>query len=67
MASFSALRAALEAKNMKEIDRLLAELEQEAADGKTRERIAALSDKILMGEYKGALDELDRLSGGVYV
>jgi signal transduction histidine kinase/CheY-like chemotaxis protein len=66
-ASFSALRAALEAKNMKEIDRLLAELEKTAADGETRGQMDALADKILMGEYKGALDELDRLSGGVYV
>jgi CheY-like chemotaxis protein len=60
--SLAALRKALEARNMKEIDRLLAELEKTAADRKTREGIDALSDKILMGEYGEALDELDRLS-----
>ncbi|MDR1374042.1 MAG: Hpt domain-containing protein, partial [Treponema sp.] len=58
----SLLRAALEAKNMKEIDRLLAELEKAAVGAKTREGIEALSDRILMGEYKEAVDELDRLS-----
>ncbi|MDR1099048.1 MAG: response regulator, partial [Treponema sp.] len=58
----AALQAALEAKDMKEIDRLLAELEKAAADPETREWIDALSDKILMGEYRGAIDELERLS-----
>jgi CheY-like chemotaxis protein len=57
-----ALRAALEAKNMKEIDRLLGELENAAVDKETRERIDALSDKILLGEYREAVDALDRLS-----
>jgi CheY-like chemotaxis protein len=62
LAAFSALRAALEAKDMKEIDRLLAELDKTAADAETRERIDAVSDKVLMGEYREAVDELDRLS-----
>jgi signal transduction histidine kinase/CheY-like chemotaxis protein len=57
--TLSALREALEAKNMKEIDRLLAELEKAAADAKTRERIEAVSDKVLMGEYQGAIDFID--------
>jgi HPt (histidine-containing phosphotransfer) domain-containing protein len=56
-----ALRAALETKNMKEIDRLLAELENTAMDTETRERIEALSDKILMGEYGEALEEIDAI------
>jgi signal transduction histidine kinase/CheY-like chemotaxis protein len=55
-----ALRAALEAKNMKETDRLLEELEA-AADKKTREGINAVSDRVLMGEYREAAGEIDRL------
>jgi CheY-like chemotaxis protein len=58
----AALRSALEEKNMKEIDRLLGELEQAATDAETLKRIEAVSDKILMGEYGEAGDELDRLS-----
>jgi HPt (histidine-containing phosphotransfer) domain-containing protein len=60
--SFSALRAALEARNMKEIDRLLAEMEGLSLNAEDRDTINALADKILMGEYQGAIDELDRLS-----
>jgi HPt (histidine-containing phosphotransfer) domain-containing protein len=56
------LRAALEAKNMKETDRLLAELENVALDTETRERIEALSDKILMGEYEEAVDAINSIS-----
>jgi signal transduction histidine kinase/CheY-like chemotaxis protein len=58
----AALRAALEARNMKEIDRLLGELENAAMDGETRKWIEAVSDKVLLGEYGEAGDELDRLS-----
>jgi HPt (histidine-containing phosphotransfer) domain-containing protein len=57
-----ALRAALETKNMKEIDRLLAEIENTAMDAETRERIEALSDKILMGEYDEAVDVINSIS-----
>jgi signal transduction histidine kinase/CheY-like chemotaxis protein len=56
----SALKEALEAKNMKEIDRLLEELEA-AADRKMREGINTVSDKVLMGEYREAAGEIDRL------
>jgi CheY-like chemotaxis protein len=59
----AALKQALEAKNMKEIDRLLAELEQ-AADEETREWINAISDKILMGEYGEAAGCIDDLIKG---
>ncbi|MDR1059117.1 MAG: response regulator [Treponema sp.] len=59
IASIAALRAALEAKNMKEIDRLLAELE--TADAETREAVNAASDKVLMGEYLGALETITAL------
>jgi signal transduction histidine kinase/AmiR/NasT family two-component response regulator/HPt (histidine-containing phosphotransfer) domain-containing protein len=57
------LKQALEAKNMREIDRLLAELEGAAGAG-TRAQIEDLSDKVLMGEYQGAADVIDRLSAG---
>jgi signal transduction histidine kinase/CheY-like chemotaxis protein len=50
------LKDALEAKNMKEIDRLLGEIEALPLDGETRERINALSDDVLMGEYDKALE-----------
>jgi signal transduction histidine kinase/CheY-like chemotaxis protein len=52
----SALRAALEAKNMKEIDKLLEKIEELSLDAETRERINAVSDKVLMGEYDGAVE-----------
>jgi HPt (histidine-containing phosphotransfer) domain-containing protein len=51
--ALSALRAALETKNMKEIDRLLEELEK-AGDPGIRNRISVVSDKVLMGEYAEA-------------
>jgi hypothetical protein len=54
------LRAALDAKNMKEIDKLFGEIEQLSLDTETRERINDVSDHVLMGEYQKALDELDR-------
>jgi signal transduction histidine kinase/CheY-like chemotaxis protein/HPt (histidine-containing phosphotransfer) domain-containing protein len=60
--SFYALRTALEARNMKEIDRLLTELEGLSLNTKDRATINVLADKILMGEYQEAIDELDRLS-----
>jgi CheY-like chemotaxis protein len=58
--AFSALQAALAAKNMKEIDRLLEELEAEA-DGETAKRITDISDKVLMGEYQKALEIINIL------
>jgi HPt (histidine-containing phosphotransfer) domain-containing protein len=56
------LKEALEAKDMKEIDRLLAELEQLPLDAETRERINAVSDKILMGEYADAVMVIDAIT-----
>jgi signal transduction histidine kinase/CheY-like chemotaxis protein len=61
----SALRAALEAKNMKEIDRILEEAEHLPLDGKTLEQINAVSDQVLMGEYHKARDEVDRILKGL--
>jgi HPt (histidine-containing phosphotransfer) domain-containing protein len=65
--SLSALRAALAAKNMKEIDKLLGEIEQLSLGAETRERINAVSDKVLMGEYEEAItmiDEIDHVTLG---
>jgi hypothetical protein len=47
---------------MKEIDRLLEEIEGLPLDAETREAVNAVSDKVLMGEYQGAIGTLDRLS-----
>jgi signal transduction histidine kinase/CheY-like chemotaxis protein len=61
------LRAALKAKNMKDIDRLLEEIEGLPLDTKTMEGISVISDKVLLGEYEGAIeviDEMDRLVKG---
>jgi HPt (histidine-containing phosphotransfer) domain-containing protein len=57
----AALRQALDAKNMKEIDRLLEELEALPLDKDNRDAINTVSDKILMGEYEAALAEITRL------
>jgi signal transduction histidine kinase/DNA-binding NarL/FixJ family response regulator/HPt (histidine-containing phosphotransfer) domain-containing protein len=56
------LRAALEAKNMREIDRFIEEIE-DAVDEPTRDGINAVSDKVLMGEYQAAVYEIERLTG----
>jgi hypothetical protein len=61
----SALKAALEARNMKEIDKLLEELERLPLDAETREGINAVSDRVLMGEYAAAVEIVDSLSFGV--
>jgi HPt (histidine-containing phosphotransfer) domain-containing protein len=61
LTSLSVLRAALEEKDMKQIDKLIEEVEGLSLNAKDREVINAVSDKVLMGEYKEALDELDRL------
>ncbi|MDR1899913.1 MAG: hypothetical protein LBQ55_07900, partial [Treponema sp.] len=53
------LKTALEAKDMKEIDRILEELEgMGGADG---EAIQAISDRVLLGEYQEALALVDKL------
>ena len=57
----SLLKTALEEKNMKEIDKLLEELEKTAADAETLETINTVSDKTLLGEYQAAITMLDEL------
>jgi hypothetical protein len=52
---------------MKEIDKLLGEIEGLPLDAETRELINALSDHVLMGEYEGAItviDEINRVTLG---
>jgi CheY-like chemotaxis protein len=66
-APLSALRTALEAKNMKEIDKLFEEIEGLPLDPGIRDQINAVSDKVLMGEYEGAItaiDEIDYITRG---
>jgi signal transduction histidine kinase/CheY-like chemotaxis protein len=58
------LKSALEAKNMKEIDKLLEEIEKMSLDEKTRETISAVSDKVLLGEYGKAVEIITALPGG---
>jgi signal transduction histidine kinase/HPt (histidine-containing phosphotransfer) domain-containing protein/ActR/RegA family two-component response regulator len=60
-ALFSALRSALEIKNMREIDKLLEEIEQLPLDTETREQINAVSDQVLMGEYGKAMEIVNML------
>jgi CheY-like chemotaxis protein len=64
------LKEALETKNMKEIDRLLEEIEGLPLDTGTRERITIISDKVLMGEYEGAIaviNEIDHVALGMRI
>jgi HPt (histidine-containing phosphotransfer) domain-containing protein len=60
-AALSALREALKEKNMKRIDKVLEELEGLPLDEKDRDAVNAVSDKILMGEYRNAQEELDTI------
>jgi CheY-like chemotaxis protein len=62
-ALFPALQAALTAKSMKEIDKLLEEIEALSLDTKTREEINLVSDSVLMGEYDTALETVNGLLG----
>jgi HPt (histidine-containing phosphotransfer) domain-containing protein len=55
------LRAALEAKNIKKADKLFEEIEKIPLDTETRERINAVSDKALLGEYEGAVETITML------
>jgi signal transduction histidine kinase/CheY-like chemotaxis protein len=55
------LKGALEAKSMKDIDRILEEIGQLSLDAQTLEQINAVSDKVLMGEYAGAVETVNTL------
>jgi CheY-like chemotaxis protein len=55
------LQIMLEVKNMKEIDKLLTEIETAATDTKTAEMVMDVSDKILMGEYHDAIKDINHI------
>jgi HPt (histidine-containing phosphotransfer) domain-containing protein len=62
--SLTALRSALESKDMESIDRFMNELENISVDGKTRESFEKISNHILMGEYHSAVNALNSLFQG---
>ncbi|MDR3341771.1 MAG: response regulator [Treponema sp.] len=58
------LKEALEQEDIETIDRILTSLEQKPFDRKTKELLTAISDKVLMTEFKGAIETIaDILSG----
>jgi HPt (histidine-containing phosphotransfer) domain-containing protein len=57
----SDLRQALEQEDIAAIDRIFAELEKEPLDDKARERLAAISDQVLVTEFKAAIRLLDEM------
>jgi signal transduction histidine kinase/CheY-like chemotaxis protein len=61
LAGLEDLRRELEAKDIKEIDRILGELEKLTGNEKSREILADISDQVLMSEYAGALDIVHKL------
>jgi HPt (histidine-containing phosphotransfer) domain-containing protein len=56
--SLLALKGALETKNMKETDRILEEMEQLPLGVEAMGLINTVSDKVLMGEYEGAIETI---------
>jgi signal transduction histidine kinase/DNA-binding NarL/FixJ family response regulator/HPt (histidine-containing phosphotransfer) domain-containing protein len=59
---FNSLAVALEARDFENIDRLLAQLEQEKFDAETAEKVEAVSDAVLMAEYEKALEIVKKLT-----
>ncbi|MDR1058641.1 MAG: response regulator [Treponema sp.] len=57
----TALRTALEEKSMKRIDKLLEEMEGLSLGAKERDAINAVSDEILIGEYRKAQEGIDNI------
>jgi CheY-like chemotaxis protein len=55
------LRQALEKEDIAAIDRLFAELEKKPLDDNTRERLAVVSDQVLVTEFKAAVKLLDEM------
>jgi CheY-like chemotaxis protein len=62
--ALSALRAALDAKSMKEVDRLFEEIDRLPLDAITRDAVNDISDRVLMGEYEEALEGITILLAG---
>jgi HPt (histidine-containing phosphotransfer) domain-containing protein len=61
--SLFTLKEALETKNMKEVDRLLEEMEELPLDAETRDQLNGISDGVLMGEYGGAIAVIEAIMG----
>jgi HPt (histidine-containing phosphotransfer) domain-containing protein len=61
--SLLSLKAALEAKNMEEIDSLLEELEKVPLDAEERGKIDVVSDLVLIGEYGEAREAVEEILG----
>jgi signal transduction histidine kinase/CheY-like chemotaxis protein len=59
--SLLSLKEALAARNMKETDRILGEMEQLPLGAEARELINSVSDKVLMGKYEGAIETITLL------
>jgi HPt (histidine-containing phosphotransfer) domain-containing protein len=57
------LKDALTAKDMKEIDRLIAQLEDQPVEAKAKDTVSAFSDQVLIGEYKEVIEAIDHLIG----
>jgi HPt (histidine-containing phosphotransfer) domain-containing protein len=57
----ASLKAALEEKHIEAIDRLLEEIEGLSLDTKNRDKVNAISDQILMGEYQEAVINIDKI------
>jgi CheY-like chemotaxis protein len=55
------LREALTAKNMKEIDRLIAQMEEQYTG--MSDTFSGFSDQVLVGEYKAVIEAIDHLIG----
>ncbi|MDR1251372.1 MAG: response regulator [Treponema sp.] len=55
------LKDAIKSRSMKEIDRILEELENIFPAGETKEAIELLADQVLMGEYQRAIEITDTL------
>ncbi|GHV90992.1 hypothetical protein AGMMS50268_14950 [Spirochaetia bacterium] len=56
------LREMIQAENMKEYYKVLAEIEKMSLDTETREKISAIANHVLMGDYEEALEETDRIT-----
>jgi CheY-like chemotaxis protein len=56
------LRRALEAKNIKDIDTILLEIENQPQESDIADSFSTLSDKILMGEYQDAINDIDHIT-----
>jgi HPt (histidine-containing phosphotransfer) domain-containing protein len=56
------LRRAIESKNMRDIDTILLEIEKQPQEPDLADSFSALSDKILMGEYQDAIDDIDHIT-----